>query len=223
MNFYAIKYGVTVLPESWVFRGGKSDLNLPIALLFFLIKSGNKNILVDVGCDVMAGFVTPEFMKPVDALRMTGLEPADITDIFLSHSHSDHMDSVIHFPNAKVYIQKNEAGNAQKLIGSTDRLMTFDEEYRMELDDGSITAKWIGGHSPGSSVFYLTGGGKKYVLIGDEFYSPRCITENRQAGMPFNPEANRRFLDELRGGDFTPVVFHDPDLVPGALGTRQIF
>ena len=49
MNFYAIKYGVTVLPESWVFRGGKSDLNLPIALLFFLIKSGNKNILVDVG------------------------------------------------------------------------------------------------------------------------------------------------------------------------------
>ena len=74
MNFYAIKYGVTVLPESWVFRGGRSDLNLPIALLFFLIKSGNKNILVDVGCDVMAGFVTPEFMKPVDALRMTGPE-----------------------------------------------------------------------------------------------------------------------------------------------------
>ena len=72
-------------------------------------------------------------------------------------------------------------------------------------------------------TFLAVCGGKKYVLIGDEFYSPRCITENRQAGMPFNPEANRRFLDELRGGDFTPVVFHDPDLVPGALGTRQIF
>lgn len=222
MTFTAIKYGVTVLPESWVFKGGSPDVRMPISLLFFLIRSGDKNILVDVGCDVMGGFITPKFEKPVDMLALTGLKPEDITHIFLSHSHSDHIDSVVHFPNAKVFINKNEAKNAEKLLGGHERITEFDEEYTMLLEDGELRAKFIGGHSPGSSIFYLSHKEDRYVLIGDEFYSPRCITENRQGG-PHNPEKNRALLDELRLTSDQIIVFHDPDLVPGELGIKQIF
>ncbi len=222
MNFTAIKYGVTVLPESWVFKDGNADVKLPISLLFFLVRSEDKKILIDVGCDVMGGFITPKFKLPTDALAELGIAPEEITDIFLSHSHSDHIDSVIHFPNAKVYINKNEAQNAINLVKDSSRVTAFDSEYSMMLDDGEIRARWIGGHSPGSSIFYLTSGEHKYVLLGDEFYSMRCLIENRQ-GCPSNPKANRALLDELQDTDYTPIIFHDPDLVPGELGYKQIF
>ncbi len=223
MTFTAIKYGITKLDEDWVFVGGDKSVKLPIALLFFLIRSGEKNILVDVGCDVMGGFVTPEFVKPVEALKAVELEPEDITDIFITHAHSDHIDSVVHFKNARIYIQEDEAKNAAHLLPTDGRVVTFADGYTLTLPDGELRARKIGGHSIGSSVVYLTSGENKYVLVGDEFYSPRCISENRRAGFPVNPEANLAFLSELRGGEYVPIVFHDPDIVDTVPGAKRIF
>lgn len=223
MTFTVIKYGITELGEDWVFIGGDKNVKLPISLLFFLIRSGDKNILVDVGCDVMWGFDTPEFVKPVEALRNAGLEPDDITDIFISHSHSDHIDSVVHFNKARIYIQEDEAKAGAQVLPKDGRVVTFESEYIMPLADGELRARKIGGHSIGSSVVYLTSEENKYVLIGDEFYSPRCISENRRAGMPKNPEANSAFLAELRESEYIPIIFHDPDLCDGVPGARRIF
>lgn len=223
MTFTAIKYGITTLDEDWVFENGDKSVKLPISLLFFLVRSGDRNILVDVGCDVMWGFITPEFVKPVEALKAAGLEPDDITDIFISHSHSDHIDSVVHYPKARIYIQEDEAKLAEKLLPRDGRVSTFKDEYTLTLPDGELRAEKIGGHSIGSSAFYLTSGENKYVLVGDEFYSPRCITENRRAGHPINPEANLAFLARIRSQDYSPIIFHDPELVDGVPGARQIF
>ena len=32
-----IKYGDTTIPESWIFKGGKEEVKVPIILSFFLI------------------------------------------------------------------------------------------------------------------------------------------------------------------------------------------
>lgn len=39
MELYAIKYGETTLPESWVFEGGDKEKILPITFTIFLVKS----------------------------------------------------------------------------------------------------------------------------------------------------------------------------------------
>ena len=36
------------------------------------------------------------------------LGPDDISDIFITHAHFDHMGSIAEFPKAHIYIQKSE-------------------------------------------------------------------------------------------------------------------
>ena len=49
------------------------------------------------------------FMKPSEAVAAgLGVQPADVTDVIISHSHWDHADGADLFPKANVWIQREE-------------------------------------------------------------------------------------------------------------------
>lgn len=223
MTLTAIKYGETTLPESWVFSGGDPEKKLPIALLYFLIRANGRNILIDAGCDDMPGFETPLFMESYLALKFAGLEPEEITDIIVTHAHHDHIDGVRHFPNADIYIQREEAELGKGYLPQDGRVKVFDDRCSFDISPDKLAVKKIGGHSPGSSVVMLRHGWQDYILVGDEFYSKRCITENRGAGAPFNRENNLALLEAIRRENYIPIVFHDPSLVNlGVFGATKL-
>ena len=60
MKLIAFQYGKTEITGRMGFVGGNPDVKLPISLMFFLIETGDKKILADVGCDTMPGFVLYE-------------------------------------------------------------------------------------------------------------------------------------------------------------------
>jgi glyoxylase-like metal-dependent hydrolase (beta-lactamase superfamily II) len=48
------------------------------------------------------------YTRPSDAIRKVGVTPEAVTDIIISHVHWDHLDGADLFPNAHIWIQKDE-------------------------------------------------------------------------------------------------------------------
>jgi glyoxylase-like metal-dependent hydrolase (beta-lactamase superfamily II) len=78
-------------------------------MYFWLIQTGDHNILVDTGTGKDFATRYPGYVSPVDLLSKVGLKPSDIDIIIVSHPHFDHIDGLELFKdtNPIVYIQRD--------------------------------------------------------------------------------------------------------------------
>jgi glyoxylase-like metal-dependent hydrolase (beta-lactamase superfamily II) len=112
---YAIRFAAMAHPtaiSAWADKGPDKD-SVNIDFSIWLIKGDNgKNVLLDAGFRSDIGeakdFEVAGYIRPDSALAKVGLKPGDITDIILSHPHWDHIDGVGLFPNAHLWIQKED-------------------------------------------------------------------------------------------------------------------
>ncbi len=155
----------------------------------FLIRDGKRNILVDTGSGELFG---PGYGgKLYDSLASVGLTPEQITDILITHIHTDHTGGLVQkgkpaFPNATVYVGAPDlaffldAGNAEK-TGYDDKYFAeairtigvYDKLGKVKtFDDGQtilagIKATIHPGHTPGSAFFTVRSHGQSIVFVGD--------------------------------------------------------
>jgi glyoxylase-like metal-dependent hydrolase (beta-lactamase superfamily II) len=112
---YAIRFAAMAHPtpiSMWSDKGPDKD-SVQIDFSIWLIKGDNgKNILVDAGFRNDIGeakeFEVANYIRPDSVLAKVGLKPGDITNIILSHPHWDHIDGAGLFPNAHIWIQKED-------------------------------------------------------------------------------------------------------------------
>jgi len=101
---YPLKYLVLDPPEN--------ETGNAIFMVWLIKGSNGKNILVDAGflkdVEEAKDYGVTNYIRPDSMLFGLGLKPTDITDIILTHPHWDHMDGVDLFPNAQVWIQKED-------------------------------------------------------------------------------------------------------------------
>jgi glyoxylase-like metal-dependent hydrolase (beta-lactamase superfamily II) len=87
-------------------------INLPV--VFFYIKGGEKNILVDTGCPAVISKVyhpndpVSDIQSFEEALAKQGLKPEDIDIVIQTHLHYDHCANTGKCTNARVIIQEDE-------------------------------------------------------------------------------------------------------------------
>ena len=201
-----INYGKSVLPESWIFQNGAENKVRPIIFVVYLMKTENRLILVDAGCETMPGFEMTDFIGSIKALNNIGISPEEITDLMITHAHHDHIECVKYFKNAVIYIQKDEYEAGKGYLAENSNIRTFEDEL---LICAGIKAVKIGGHSKGSSVVEITDGQKQYVIAGDECYVRECIEKQIPPGGPYDPEKSRAFLEKYAKGDYTVLLCHD--------------
>ena len=201
-----INYGKSVLPESMIFQNGAENKFRPIVFMVYLIKTENRLILADAGCETMPGFVMTDFIGTVKALRNIGVKADEITDLIITHAHHDHIECAKYFKNAALYIQKDEYEAGKGYLTENLNIRTFDEE--MQVCNG-IKAVKIGGHSKGSSIVEITDSGKKYIIAGDECYMRDCLTNQIPTGSSYNPEKSRDFVKKYGNGEYTVFLCHD--------------
>ena len=201
-----INYGKSVLPESMIFENGAENKFRPIVFKIYLIKTENRLILVDAGCETMPGFDMRDFIGTVKALNNIGISPEEITDLIITHAHHDHIECAKYFKNAVIYIQKDEYEAGKGYLAENSNIRTFDEE--MLICDG-IKAVKIGGHSKGSSIVEITDADKKYVIAGDECYMRDCLTRQIPTGISYNPEKSRAFIKKYGAGEYTVFLCHE--------------
>ena len=112
---YAIRFAESTYPftvADWA-KGGPKNQPVKINFMVWLIKGNNgRNILVDAGfyndSDDSREFKLVNYIRPDSAVMKFGLNPADITDIILSHPHWDHINGIDLFPNARIWMQKED-------------------------------------------------------------------------------------------------------------------
>lgn len=153
----------------------------------FLIESANGLLLLDTGI----GHTNPEGgLQLHDNIRKTGLDPADVRYVLLSHLHKDHASGMVvaqdgkfrlAFPDAEYVVQRGEWEDAYS--GKSDSYQTevFDVLQRsgnLFLVEGNgvlnneITYDVSGGHTPFHQVFHIRTGGEHFFFGGDEAPEP---------------------------------------------------
>jgi glyoxylase-like metal-dependent hydrolase (beta-lactamase superfamily II) len=112
---FAVKFasmGQATATSVWSLNPPPKD-SVHIDFSVWLIKGKNgKNILVDAGflpdIEDAKDFGLNYYVRPDSMLLKLGVKPGDITDIIISHPHWDHIDGLGLFPNAKVWMQKDD-------------------------------------------------------------------------------------------------------------------
>lgn len=170
---------------------GRSFLTNPVeaSINAYLIQDGARRILVDTGSGQLFG---PGYGgKLVDSLASIGTRPEDITDILITHIHTDHTgglvtDSRRTFPNAVVHVGKPDidffldpsnaakTGYAEKYFDEAAKTVgVYDKAGKVKpfTDGAAILPGIVGtihqGHTPGSAFFTVTSEGRSIVFVGD--------------------------------------------------------
>jgi glyoxylase-like metal-dependent hydrolase (beta-lactamase superfamily II) len=233
----AIRYGtIPQFPVSSLVVGAPAAERLDIALIFWLVRGSNRNILLDTGFhrqQWIDQYKVTDYIRPDEAVRLAGVEPDKITDIILSHAHWDHMGGIDLFPNATVWIQKDEfayymgpawqRGGQHGGIDPEDlvNLLRRNTQGKLRLIDGDDREilpgirVFTGARHTYASQYIRVEGTPSYVLASDNCYLYRNL-ETKTPIPTFevsDHEANVKALERmisLAGAPERVIPGHDP-------------
>lgn len=159
-----------------------AENNLPTGLVnstfnVTLVNTGDRLVLLDTGLGISL----------LPTLALLGIDPADVTDVIITHFHPDHVggvsvDGALNFPNATHYISQIEfdlltggatgspmdnmiAGANAALAPLADgQLLTYSDED--EIVPG-IQAVATLGHTPGHHTMLIASGGSQLMTTAD--------------------------------------------------------
>lgn len=179
----------------------------------YLIDTGSEVILVDTGLPTGTPEETPDensiaytgkdICSYMDALKAIGYKPEQVTKILLTHKHADHSGELRSFPNAKIYVNKDEL-NAAELQGLSNIIpVSFTDGAYYNFPETQIIANGIRyikakGHTNGNSIVIVENDGLFYLIHGDITYVDEALYENKLSVVYEDREAARETLDRVR-------------------------
>jgi glyoxylase-like metal-dependent hydrolase (beta-lactamase superfamily II) len=171
--------------DAWACHSGQlgPEGRLELTLGGFLVRSGDRVILVDAG----AGTIDNGQYKGgqlLDSLLGYGVVPADVTDVVFTHLHFDHVGWAsakgevvfrnatyrVHEADWAYFVERPDAapGAVRKLSPVKAQLETFGSECVLAP---GLDARPMPGHTPGSTVYIVSSGTQRAVLLGDVVHS----------------------------------------------------
>ena len=234
----AIRYAtIPGFPVSGLVAGADKARKIDIAMMIWLVRGNGRNILVDSGFyhdRFFKDWHVTDFTKPSDALQRVGLKPEDITDVIITHMHWDHADGMDLFPNARIWIQKDElqyyAGEAwqsKDTHGGIDEedvltLVKLNMQGRVGLVNGDakeiipgIICYTGGKHTYQSQYVGVQTAAGTVVLASDNMYLYENLERHAPIAATVDAESNLRAQDRMKGIAARPELIipgHDPQV-----------
>lgn len=181
----------------------------------YLIDTGEDIILVDTGLPKDAPVEAPDenslmftgvyAADYIDGLKALGYQPEQVTKIILTHKHNDHSGRLLDFPNAKIYVSREECA-AEELKGLSNIIpvdfqsgpfFNFPETELIAPNVHMIKAK---GHTVGNSIVIVEDKeeGLFYMLHGDITYVDEALHKNKLSIVYEDIKEARITLDRVR-------------------------
>lgn len=205
-SLWVLEYAyIPNLPIAVQFHGAFNEGTRKCPFSYVLIKGEGRVAMVDVGLNaethgkaMAEQFGVRNWRRARTVLGECGVRPEDVTDVFLTHAHFDHMGAIDDFPNATFYIQERELSKwvwamsldrkFRWLMGATDpgdilRIIDVAREGRLRVVDGCVEDVLPGidlhpamdTHTFGSMFVSIRNDGAKqsndgYIFAGDLVY-----------------------------------------------------
>ena len=224
-EIYALKFATLnfKMPIAAAAVGSTSKDSTGIYYMFYLLKGKDgKNILID------AGFTEPlkiypmqafTYVRPDSMLKRININPSNITDVIVTHPHWDHIDGIDLFPNAMIWMQKEDFNyfvgtawqkgeNPENGFNSKDVLKIIQKNL-----DGKLTLikgdsieimpnirVFIGSKHTFESQYVLVGtGADKVIIASDNSWLYYNLTSLLSIPVTFDQKAYLKNLKRMRG------------------------
>ena len=162
----------------------------------YLVKTDGGYIMIDSG---------PDAIKFEASLAGAGVKPDEIKWILLTHSDSDHTGALSLFPEAEIYMGRDElplldgttkrsfrGGNKMPSGIRIDKINLLSDGQQVSFDRASIKCISAPGHTPGSMLYLLD---EKYLFTGDAI---RIGKNNKVHPFTMNSAQSMKTIDRLK-------------------------
>lgn len=174
---------------------------LESAINVMLVKTGKRTILIDTGSGYHFGENGGQLLNN---LEKSGIRASDVTDVFITHAHIDHIGGIIKggrtpvYPNARYHIAKKEYDfwmsgtpdfSKSKNPQTPKESVEFAREVLSSINDrltrfiygdilfSCLKPELAEGHTPGHTIFTVFSGDKSIKHIVDTFHTPLLVAK----------------------------------------------
>jgi glyoxylase-like metal-dependent hydrolase (beta-lactamase superfamily II) len=222
--------------DPWAAHEARLDPHgrLEFTLGGFLVRTGDRVIVVDAGAGTIdtGQYRGGQFLA---SLREHGVAPDDVTDVIFTHLHFDHVGWAtakgevvfrhatyrVHEADWAYFVDSPGAlpGAVRKLSPVKPQLETFGSGCTLAP---GVDARPAPGHTPGSTIYVLSGGTQRALLLGDVAHSPvELIEPGWEFAFDVDRAAARAVRDqvtaELLDGQDLAAAAHFPEPYFGRL------
>jgi glyoxylase-like metal-dependent hydrolase (beta-lactamase superfamily II) len=174
-------FGVGRTPEevaAVLAAAGQATDKLALTIEPLLVRAKDRVLLFDTGA---GGLFGPGSGLLLASFAEAGIDPSSVTDIFISHSHGDHVGGLVNgqgtltFPNAAIHISlpewnhiKRQEQFAAMVKTITPKVVAFTPGA--DLVPATVKAVDIKGHTSGHSGYLITSGAESLLYVGDTMH-----------------------------------------------------
>lgn len=208
---------------------------LKLSINPFLIRDENHTILFDAGIGDLFGADTSidTILSNLDEQNVADYE---VSDIFISHLHFDHMGGLANrkngyweltFPEAAIWVSRDGWKKLETGIGKQDEdkqdfFFFLDSQDSIRFMDKNVApvehvrAVHIGGHTEHHYALYYENGDHRYVMAGDVIGTKGAINRTYAAKYDFDPDQSMKARDDLQKQAFEEnyaiLAYHETDM-----------
>lgn len=232
VKLHLLDFGYNLADNSIFIAGENPGKRVKIPIMGAYIDHPKAKILIDTGVSdprqiaalecQYAG--TPE-TNAVRQLKKLGVDPASIDYVVITHLHWDHGGGIKLFPNAKVFVRREELKEAFVPAVKGDmnyRRVDFDDEsikwellqngVDHELVDG-VTLLSVTGHTAGTQNVLVRTSEGPVIYASDSVYWYRNWNENRIPGICYSvPEFMNSIAKMKAINGVTVIPGHEPTI-----------
>ncbi len=210
-------------------QGMPEDESIQIGCFGYLFEHNGKKILIDTGIENIDIVNLTKSSKDdwtrdategnlIQNLNKVDILPEEIEEVYVTHSHYDHISGLCHLVNATVHMSKKEydylcfGENPHRHFlhdiipflekkNAQGKLVLVGDEY-VEDDVQCIT---VGGHTPGSMIVQVD----EYLFTGDSIFLLENVEKQRPIGFCKEPEKALRAMEICCQHKGTVLTGHD--------------
>ncbi len=222
----AVKVGQCEVRDYITYQDTDSQDTSTFYLYVWVIEGGPKPIVVDTGPKhpaefskgtqqyIPGGVVQRPEQRTPEALKRSGIDPADVSHVIITHMHADHYDYYDAFPNARFVVSRREyEDNRDRIAPDVSKALETRPQALQLVEDQEIVPGIrvvpLGCHTDGSQGVLVRTHVGPAVLTGDVVYKYENIEKDRPTRSP-DPRACREAMAKIRSLADIILPAHDP-------------